>query len=355
MQEIFMRRRDRLRDKIRQEGLNGYLVLHPPNRYYLSGFELHDPQCNESAGCLLIGRDGTDYLCTDPRYQQEGQQLWDEEYLFVYKENRIAQLADFISKQGFSVLGFETRIMSYEMYAHLNEHIELKPYKGIVEDLRVLKDDFEIECLQSSCSLNHEVFTYCTESFDPNLTEDNLAWGIEKYFRENGASELAFTPIVAFGTHSALPHYLPGQSVLGSESPVLIDIGGRFMDYCSDQTRTFWFGEKLPDYFSRTREMVQEAQKLAIDSIRPGVKINDIFNLTKEYFGRYGVDEHFIHSLGHGIGLETHEYPGLGPRNKDVFRQGMVVTIEPGLYFPKWGGVRWEHMVVITDDGVQVL
>ncbi len=355
MQEIFLKRRDKVREKVRQQDLDGYLVLHPSNRYYLSGFELHDPQCNESAGCVLIGRDGEDYLCTDPRYQQEGQQLWDEEYLFVYKENRVAQLADFFSKKGYSTLGFETRIMSHEMYAHLDENLDLRPYKGLVEDLRVLKDEFEIECLQRSCSLNHEVFSFCTERFHPDLTENDLAWGIEKYFRENGASELAFTPIVAFGSHAALPHYLPGETILGTETPVLIDIGGRFLDYCSDQTRTFWFGDDLPDYFSRTRDMVQEAQQLAIKKIRPGIKINEVFNQTKEFFRGYSVDDHFIHSLGHGIGLETHEYPGLGPRNQDIFQEGMVVTIEPGLYFPEWGGVRWEFMVVIRDDGVQIL
>jgi Xaa-Pro aminopeptidase len=355
MREIFLERRDKLREKLIDHDLDGYLVLHPPNRFYLSGFELHDPQCNESAGCLLIGKNGSDWFCTDPRYQQEAKTLWDEKFLFIYKEQRIQQLTDFFAKQGFTRLGFETRIMSHEMHAIMHDCLQLRPFNGLVEELRSLKDEFEIECLNKSCLLNHQAFILCQELVQPGLMEKTISWEIEKFFRENEASELAFPCIVAFGPHAALPHHLPGDTVLTSESPVLIDIGARLHNYCSDQTRTLWIGDHLPEYYLKTRDLVQEAQKRAIDSIRPGVKMSEVFHQTKEFFGKFGLDSHFIHSLGHGVGLETHEYPGLGPRNENAFQEGMVVTIEPGLYFPEWGGVRWENMGVVRQDGLQVL
>jgi Xaa-Pro aminopeptidase len=132
-------------------------------------------------------------------------------------------------------------------------------------------------------------------------------------------------------------------------------MGARLNHYCSDQTRSFWVGEGPPSFFRETLELVQAAQQVAIQAVRPGLELQELYHKVKDYFARFGVEAHFTHALGHGIGLETHELPGLGPKSQGELEAGMVITIEPGLYFPEWGGVRWEHMVLVSEDGGHVL
>jgi len=353
--ETCARRRDRLRRKLIEQDMDGYLVLHPANRFYLSGFELHDPQCNESAGCLLITAQGRDWLCTDPRYEEAGKRIWPEEDLYIYSNHRITRLTEFVSSHSLSHVGFESRIVSHELYSSMNESVNMVPSTGVVEDLRKIKDREEIELLSASCELNHFVFASLDDNLQPGLTETDLAWTIERLFRENGASGLAFSSIVAAGPNAALPHSVPGPDRIADNSPLLIDIGGRKDSYCSDQTRTFWVGDSPGDVFRRTLDLVQQAQQLAIDRLRPGMSAKDLYAVVRDFFAQHGVAEHFTHALGHGIGLETHEAPSLGPAGELNLEPGMVVTIEPGLYYPEWGGVRWEHMVVVTEDGARVL
>lgn len=354
-QEIFARRRERLRQSLIEHNLDAYLVLHPANRFYLSGFELHDPQCNESAGCLLVTAQGRDWLCTDPRYHQAGRRLWPEEDLFIYTNHRISALTEFMAGQSLSSLGFESRIVSHELFAAMGRSLDMVPSTGLVEELRRIKDAQEIELLSASCQLNHFVFTSLQDMVLSGQSEADLAWRIERLFRENGASDLAFSSIVAAGPNAALPHSVPGPTRISDNAPVLIDIGGRKNDYCSDQTRTFWTGDSPTDAFRRTLDLVQQAQHLAIEKLRPSMQAKDLYALVKDFFAEHGVAEHFTHALGHGIGLETHEAPSLGPTAETRLEPGMVVTIEPGLYYPEWGGVRWEHMVAVTEDGARVL
>lgn len=355
MNDIFEQRREKLRAKLKKQGMEAYLVLHPANRYYLSGFELHDPQCNESAGALIISAKGQDWLCTDPRYLEAAKRVWPESFLFIYRNKRTPALADFLSKQRYGRMGFETKIISHELYAALSPKLTLIPHLGLVEELRVIKDETELEQMSASCSLNHEVFSTLPSKLIPGRTEQELAWDIERSFRENGAIELAFPPIVAIDQNAALPHSIPGSDKLTPNSLLLVDVGGRCQDYCSDQTRTFWVGKHPSDVFQRTLELVQQAQHKAIESIRPGMEIKDLYYKAWNFFDHHKVAEHFTHALGHGIGLETHEYPGLGPKAQGQLQTGMVITIEPGLYYPEWGGIRWEHMVLITEDGARPL
>ncbi len=351
----FSERRERLRRLLSREGLSGYLVLHPANRFYLSGFELHDPQCNESAGCLILGRNGEEWLCTDPRYEEAARRLWPEDRLFIYRSNRNDELAAFLGKLGLQPLGFESNVVSYELHSALSSSAELAPHKGLVEELRKRKDDKEIELLRRSCALNHRVMAAVETDPHTGGKELDLAWSLEKMFREQGASELSFTPIVACGPNAARPHHIPGEDPITRNASLLVDMGGRLQEYCSDQTRTFWLGDEPPDYFKQTLDLVQSAQQLAIEAIRPGMELQELYHKVKNYFARYEAEAHFTHALGHGIGLETHELPGLGPKAQGQLETGMVITIEPGLYYPEWGGARWEHMVLVTEDGGYVL
>ena len=187
------------------------------------------------------------------------------------------------------------------------------------------------------------------------MTEAEVSWMIERYFREHGASELAFPSIVAFGENGALPHAIPGEKKLEENMSVLLDVGCRVDTYCSDQTRTFWFGEKEDPKFTRIRDLVQEAQSNAIKHMHPGMLMSDAYNLAMDVFRKAGEDTHFTHSLGHGVGLDTHEKPSLSPSSKGILKPGMTVTVEPGLYYPGWGGVRLEFTTIMEENGPRIL
>ncbi|WP_291321022.1 aminopeptidase P family protein [Desulfonatronospira sp.] len=354
MQESRALRRQKLKMNMAEKEVEAIIITSPANRYYLSGFELHDPQCNESAGYLLITPD-RDYLLTDPRYLEEGKEFFSDEDIFIYTRDKFKQIQGYLKKIGVVMLGFEPQWMNYEYYTALSQEFEMVPVKGLVEDLRFLKDARELELLRKSCSLNHKVFARIEEMLCPGLLEKDIAWEAEKLFREEGASELGFSTIVAAGERSALPHASPGSKVLEKGMPLLVDMGCRYQDYCSDQSRTFWVGPGEDVFFRQTRDLVRQAQDLVIEWIAPGKPISEAYKRVKTYFAEHGVDGYFTHSLGHGIGLETHEAPSLGPDTKGEFVPGMVVTVEPGLYYAGWGGVRWEYMVLITDNGVEIL
>lgn len=346
-------RREAVKECLRREKIDALLVLHPANRFYLSGFELHDGQCNESSGCLLIRADGPDWLLTDGRFTQAAQRHWPAECVFIHGAPRVEKIAAFVKSLGLSELWVEAQAMCAQMYLELAKDLHLFPAPPVVENLRLVKDAAEIALLRASCALNHRVYDRLQPQLTAGLTEKDVAWRLEQEFRLGGAEGLSFAPIVGFGPNGALPHANPGLTRLEPEMPVLIDMGGRRQDYCSDQTRTWWFGDKPTDTFRRTYDLVFEAQTLAMNKCAPGVSTEELYLTAREFFARHGVAEHFTHSLGHGIGLETHEGPSVGPARPTILKPGMVITVEPGLYYPEWGGVRIEHMVVITEDGYE--
>ncbi|MFP5258653.1 MAG: M24 family metallopeptidase [Acidobacteriota bacterium] len=352
---VYAARRDRLRQALASRGHAALLVSHAANRYYLSGFELHDPQCNESAGYLCVTADGDDFLFTDARYRDAALRLWPEKDLCIYGAGRYAAIADFVKLRGVATLAFEPASLSVDVHGRLAALLPLSPAGGLVEELRLRKDAAEMDCMRRSAAINHAVMASLPDILLPGRTENQAAWEIEKRFRELGASELAFAPIVAVNANAALPHAIPGETVITDGCLVLVDVGGRAADYCSDQTRTVWVGEAPPERFTTMLAQVQAAQAAAIERLAPGLSFRQAYALARESFAKEGVAEHFTHSLGHGIGLETHEGPSLNPSAEGLLEPGMVVTVEPGLYYPQWGGARWEHMAFITENGCEIL
>lgn len=357
-QECFLKRRERLRALLPERGLSALLVSHAANRFYLSGFELHDPQCNETAGWLLISNHeggAKDFLLTDPRYEDAAKRVWPEDQIFIYSGSGREKTKQFLKQLVGGTIGVEARSLNIETFRFLAQELTLEPVVGLVEQLRIIKEPEEVTALERSISLNHQVMRRAPDMLIPGTSEIDVSWEVEKTFREIGASELSFPSIVAVGPNAALPHHIPGHDVVVRNSLVLIDCGGRFENYCSDQTRTFWAGDTVHDRFTRTREYVQEAQNKAIDHIRPGVAFAEAYKVARNCFASHSVEARFTHALGHGIGLETHEPPSIGPSTQGVFKTGMVVTVEPGLYYPDWGGVRWEFMIHVTEDGARIL
>lgn len=350
-------RRERLRRSVRARGLDALLVSRAPNRYYLSGFELHDPQPNESAGCLVIAADGRDKLATDARYQDAAARLWPVEDICIYGADAPATIAALLRGSGCRI-GIEAKGVSLDFARALGRAgrgIWLEAADGLVENLRRIKDSDEIAALERSFALNHQLMRWVEGELHPGRSEVDLAWAIERFFRENGAQELAFASIVAVGPNAALPHAIPGASRIAENCPVLIDVGCRMDDYCSDQTRTFWVGDRPAPEFSRTLALVREAQEAALHALRPGLPLAEAYRLARDVFEKAGVAAAFTHGLGHGVGLETHEAPSLSPRAQGILEAGMTVTVEPGLYYPQWGGVRWEYTVLIEENGARIL
>jgi len=340
-----------------EEDLTALLVSQPANRFYLSGFELHDCQCNESSGCLIIMADGKDWLCTDSRYEEAACQLWDPDRVFIYRGTSSEALNSLLKELcGTAPIGVEAEHLAWAYIQRLEPGLSLKPGDGLVEKLRAVKDEEEIRLIEASVALNHQMLEWLPSVLVPGQDEASVAWAIEKFYREHGASELSFPSIVARDANAALPHYAPDQPAVFTENcMVLVDEGCRLGHYCSDMTRSYWIGDQPSPRFREILNHVQEAQQRAIAALRPGVTGRDIHNIAVEYFASCGMEQYFTHSLGHGIGLETHEGPRLSPRAADILVPGNIVTIEPGLYFPGWGGVRWEHMAVITENGCRVL
>ncbi|SDN74200.1 Xaa-Pro aminopeptidase [Desulfonauticus submarinus] len=354
MNKFHFSRIKKIQQFILQKKIDCFLILNPTNRYYLSGFELKDVQYNESAGFLIITSNDF-FLFTDPRYIEEAKDIFSDN-IFIYSGDKFKFIIDILKNRlNIKKIGFEYNFFNYEFFINLNKNFELIPFKNVVENLRKIKDEIEVEHIKKSNQLVYEVFKILPKYFKVGQTEKEIAWFIEKFFKEHGARENAFSPIVAFGKNAAKPHASPSDKKLSFNDVVLIDIGCRFLDYCSDQTRTFWFGDNPSSEFLKNLELVKEAQRKAIEFIKPGVKIKDAYLLVKDFFRKYGVDNYFTHALGHGIGLDTHEIPGINFTNEDLFETGMVITVEPGLYYPEWGGIRWEHMILVTKNGVEIL
>lgn len=352
---VYAKRREHLRREMHAQGLAALLVTLDANRFYLSGFELEDHQVNESSGCILVTADGKDRLCTDARYHDAAKSLWDEEHIFIYGAGAAKALNQLVRDTVSGPVGFEASVMSVAFHKDFSEGLETRPADGLVEKLRVIKDADEIALIEASAALNHKLMEWVPGILTPGTTEKDLAWQVEKFFREHGAQSLAFPCITAIGRNAALPHAIPGDLAITENTCVLVDVGCRMNDYCSDQTRTFWVGDRPSAVFLDTIQQVRTAQEKAMAAIRPGAVASDIYAVAKKHLDDQGVGAFFTHGLGHGVGLQTHESPSLNPRSTTILQPGMIVTVEPGLYYPEWGGVRWEYMVLVTEDGCRIL
>lgn len=257
-------------------------------------------------------------------------------------------------------IGFDSAFLSYEAVRNMEKNIPGKKWVAIpepVRELRICKDKHEIDALQKAADLTWRGYQHILSLLKPGVTEEELAFAFELFCRRHGASRLSFEPIIAFGENSAYPHYRAGKAQLREGQNVLIDIGAVVEGYCGDFTRVAFFGapntQILRDY-----ELLQRVQKLAIEAVHPGVLIGELDRIVRDELRREGCEALFTHGLGHGVGLKIHEAPSLKPDSADAkqaFKAGMVFTIEPGIYRPGIGGVRYEDMILCTKDGAKNL
>lgn len=355
-QSTFEARRERVRSLLSQYNLEAILVCDAANRYYLSGFEMGDIHAHGHGGYVLITKKGRDILFTDSRYEEAAYRIWDKNNVLMYTSSA-QNIRDYLADIVQGTIGIEEYTMSVGFYNTLAQKNTLIPADTLVPQVRAIKEEAEIVLMKESVQLNHMLMEQIENLFHVGITERELAWKIEQYYKNAGASHLSFSSIVAFGANSALPHYESSQSniALRENSPVLIDCGCVYHAYCSDQTRTFWFGDSPSEEFERTYQLVREAQEKSIASLRAGMTCHDIYMVAYSYFEQHGVAQYFKHGLGHGIGIAVHESPYLRRNIMTPLEENMVVTIEPGLYYPQWGGVRLEYMVRVLQDGCEVL
>ncbi len=320
------------------------LVTDGANVRYLTGFE--------SSNCaLLVEPGGATALYTDFRYADAARAVEDVE-LVQTRRDVASALAELLAGRR---IGFEASRISFAQWETIGAGgAELVPTRGLVEALRMVKEEAELGAIRRAAAISDTVYAALANEPFVGRTEVELAWWIERTFREYGAEALAFATIVAAGENGARPHAHPSDSIIGEGTLVTVDMGCVVDGYCSDCTRTFATGP-LSAELSEIYGLVARAQLDGLAAVRAGVSGTDVDAASRTAIEEAGYAEAYGHGLGHGVGLEVHEAPVLRPESPDVLAVGNVVSIEPGLYVPGVGGCRIEDLVVVTDDGCEIL
>ncbi len=348
-----------LQSMLRRRKIDALLVSQPDNRRYLSGYTAPDHGILESSGFLLIPASSNPYLLTDSRFSLQAE---DEAFLYqveLYSKGLLPFLEKLTARLGIRTLGFESEYLLHSSFLKLATMAEkrglvLKPQTGLIETMREVKSEEELALLRKSTLLNEKVFQSVFNTIEPGMTEREIALALDLTMRELGAEGPSFDTIVAFGTNAARPHAVPTDRELQAGDLVLIDMGLVYKGYCSDMTRTFVAGKPDATFLERHR-LVRRAMLAGIEAIRAGVTGAEVDRAARQVIIEGGYGDHFGHALGHGVGLAVHEEPRLSARNRKPLQAGMVVTVEPGIYLPEWGGIRLENMVIVGEDGCEVL
>lgn len=342
---VFQTRIERLRELAEVDHL---LILNDKNIRYLTGFTGSD-------GALLVDPDGI-ILLVDGRYKTqagiETSGLEIEEF-----HSRVEGIAAVFNKRKAGVVGFESSFVSFGEYLHLHEALPgatLRPLPDRLNFLRAIKDEGEVALIKKAIRIAEKALTSAASLIKPGIREKEVAIELEYRMRSAGADGISFDTIVAAGPNSALPHATPGSRMVKNGDFVLIDYGAVFNGYHSDETRVFCVG--TPSQKQReVYQLVQEAHDRAIMAIREGVSCGEIDSIARSFLEAKGMGKYFSHGTGHGVGLDVHEWPRLSIGKTEALAAGMVVTVEPGVYFPQEWGIRIEDMVLVTKDGCEVL
>ncbi|MCU1232097.1 MAG: peptidase [Candidatus Solibacter sp.] len=345
----YEQRRQAVAEGLAGRKLDALLVSFSPNLRYLSGF-------TGSSGALLI-LPGKSILLTDPRYQIQAPQESTCQVRIVKGPLVIGLLAA-VKKLGVKRIGYEPARMTCDFFdavkSQLSLRASLEPVHGWIEELRMVKSADELELIRRSVDTNSRAFEQTIARIKPGIKEQDLAAELEYRMRRLGAEKPAFETIVATGVRSALPHAQPTGARLTAGDLVVVDMGAFQGGYASDMTRMLSVGPPNAKV-KRMYRAVLEAQLAAIDAVRAGAKTARIDSAARKVLKGHGLDKVFIHSTGHGLGLEIHEPPRLGKHDKARLRAGMAITIEPGAYVEGFGGVRIEDTVIVTEKGCEIL
>ncbi|RJP30353.1 MAG: aminopeptidase P family protein [Actinobacteria bacterium] len=344
----YVPRRKKFRKLMRQESLDGVIVNHPPDVYYLCGF-------SGSSGIVVLLRE-RGYFLTDFRYREQAALEITGLREVIYDRSPEEGVADVLRGRAGLRLGFDAAYMPYASVVAMRRHLKGKasivPLKGSLTLLRARKSRLELSAIVTGIGIAQEAFKRALSEVGRDTSEMDLAGAVDAAARERGAERQSFVTIVASGPRSALVHAHPSHKKL--RGATVVDWGVIYEGYCTDATRTVAFG-RVPAALRKAHRLVLEAQDRAMQRIKPGVKASDIDRAAREVIEAAGLGDAFGHGLGHGVGLEVHERPYIGRASRDVIEEGMVFTNEPGIYLPGIGGVRVEDMLLVTAHGPELL
>jgi Xaa-Pro aminopeptidase len=329
--------------------LDGILFNSLENIRYLCGFTGSD------GAFVLTDREA--FFLTDPRYWTQSEEEVKESRIIRYKK-KLDGIVSLLQDLKLSRIGFESASLPFSFHQSLSEklgnEIQLIPLEEEIKNLRAVKDTEELALTRKAIDISSNAFVKVTKGMKEGLLEREAAFDMEVLMKKNGAEALGFDIIIASGKRSALPHGKATSKRIEKGDFILIDFGSRFMGYHSDQTRTVVCGKPSSEQ-EKVYRIVKEAHDKAIEKIRPGIPVHEVDEAARNHIRDYGYDQYFGHGTGHGIGLAVHESPGVNKENKDLIQEGMVFTVEPGIYIPDWGGVRIEDMVLVTSKGAEIL
>lgn len=347
------RRIEKLRQLLVEKHIEAILVSQAENRFYVSGF-------SGSAGYLLITASMA-ILATDFRYIEQSKLQAPDFEVFEIKGKVDDWFPNLIKRAGISTLGFEAESMTVASARQLSDsltksqmRVELIPVEGLVESGRIIKEVDELGLIASAVKISDAAMNHIAAFIKEGMTEKTVAWEIESFMREHDSQSVPFEVLVQSGPNSALPHAQPSDRKIGAGEPIVMDIGAKVGGYASDLTRTLCVGK--PDaQFRKIHDIVLAAQLSAIALIKEGMTGDQADGFARIIIKEAGYGDFFGHSLGHGVGLAVHESPRLGPNSSDTLKNGMVFSVEPGVYLPGWGGVRIEDLATLDGGKIRVL
>lgn len=338
----------KIQAQLDQYGIDGLLITKKENLRYATGF-------TGSAGVILLSATNAVFI-TDFRYVDQAKTQIQEADIIMHKGNMEKEIANQITKLDIQKLGIEENNITLKQYSALKKYtnIELVQVNELVETIRTIKEDTEIETMKIAARIADEAFQHITNFLKPGVSEFDIRDELEFFMRKKGASSSSFDIIIASGVRSSLPHGVATNKIIEHGDMVTLDFGALYNGYCSDLTRTVAIGS-YSEEFEKIYGIVLEALKRGIEAIRPGESAKTIDDVTRNYITDHGYGEYFGHSTGHGVGLEIHEPLRLSQESTAILQEGMVVTVEPGIYIPNWGGCRIEDDIVVTKDGYEVI
>ncbi len=355
--DSFNKRLNGVQLKITEEGIDGLLITSPSSVYYLTGFNCHP---HERFLGLFLTRSSEPILVVPSLELDRAKEEANVPFIYGYSDSEgvFSTLQNLFSerKEGMT-WGIEKSVLSFERTEWLNEIFPAVKYVRAdewISNQRVIKDEYELLILREAAVLADDAVTVAINEIGVGKKEMEIVAKIEYEMKKRGVKEMSFSTTVLTGKHSAQPHGSPDDREIQAGDIVLIDLGVVHKGYCSDITRTVFVGN-VSDEQRALYEAVLAGQLAALEVIKPGVKIKEVDYAARSTITSHGYGEFFTHRLGHGLGLEVHEYPSLHGANEDVLEEGMCFTVEPGAYVPHLGGVRIEDDVVVTREGVEVL
>jgi Xaa-Pro aminopeptidase len=329
--------------------LDGILFVSLENIRYLCGFSGSD-------GAFIITQEESFFL-TDSRYWTQADEEVKGAQIIHYKK-KMEGIFSLLLNLKLREIGFESAFLPFSAYQFLTERLaseaRILPLEDELKNLRAVKDAQELTLMRRAIDISSNAFSQITEMLKEGVVEREVALEMESMMKRSGADAIGFDIIIASGKRSALPHGKASGKRIEKGDFVLVDFGSGFQGYYSDQTRTVVCSNPSREQ-QKIYQIVKEAHDRAIEKVKPGIPLGEVDGAARDHIRNQGYGEYFGHGTGHGIGLAVHEDPAVNSENKGLLQEGMVFTIEPGIYMPDWGGVRIEDMVLVTPHGVEVL